>query len=672
MHLNFRKSGNLARIAKSALFAALLVHLCPRLNSGTGAFAQSATTGAIGGTVTDSGGALLPAATITVKSVDTGAHAHGQEQRFRRIPRSGAGSPASTPRSSPPTASRPTRKTPSPSPSAACATVSPSLKLGSVADRVEVTDQAPLMHTEDDAISTTIDQNAIDNLPINGRRWSNFALLTPGVVSNSDGFGLLSFRGISVLLNNSTVDGADNNQAYFSEERGRTRALLLGLPGGGAGVSGQHLELLRRVWPRGRRRHQHRHKIRRQSVPWRALLLRPRQRLRRQQSLHPAHHPGRRTPMPSRPTSISPRTGASSGASVRAARCCATSSSGSTPTTRARGTSQARRVPPTRRLTFAAADPTLPAGTYLTGGTLQRRHGRPAPETRMPAPRPTRSASITRPAPHTTSRASASSPRSWERSRATQTRCSTSRNWIGRSTTENRFTIQYNRLRYSSPAGRRDPGLKLLWSRVLRQRLREGRLRHRSPLDGPQFELVNSLLFQYGRDFEYESSQTPLPNEQPISTLIPDDPLAPSAPPEIQIGYEFDGQGFDIGRSTSWSAAPCPMSAACRARMWLRWTHGKHEFKAGVESTASSTSSTIFTKKAATTATTTTGTFIADYLHATTGLGGAELSAAVLLLRQGFGNPAPRTGHHRLRRICHRRLARVAAPYPFAGRAIRI
>ena len=103
-------------------------------------------------------------------------------------------------------------------------TVSPLLKIGSVTEKVEVTDEAPLMHTQDDAISTTIDQNAIDNLPINGRRWSNFALLTPGVVSNGDGFGLLSFRGISVLLNNSTVDGADNNQAYFSEERGRTRA----------------------------------------------------------------------------------------------------------------------------------------------------------------------------------------------------------------------------------------------------------------------------------------------------------------------------------------------------------------------------------------------------------------------------------------------------------------
>src|SRR5260370_37723984 len=29
---------------------------------------------------------------------------------------------------------------------------------------------------------------------------------------------------MSALLNNNTVDGADNNQAFFSEERGRTRA----------------------------------------------------------------------------------------------------------------------------------------------------------------------------------------------------------------------------------------------------------------------------------------------------------------------------------------------------------------------------------------------------------------------------------------------------------------
>ena len=49
-------------------------------------------------------------------------------------------------------------------------------------------------------------------------------LLTPGV-SPDGSFGLITYRGVSGLYNNNTVDGADNNQAFFSEARGRTRAV---------------------------------------------------------------------------------------------------------------------------------------------------------------------------------------------------------------------------------------------------------------------------------------------------------------------------------------------------------------------------------------------------------------------------------------------------------------
>jgi hypothetical protein len=55
------------------------------------------------------------------------------------------------------------------------------------------------------------------------RRWSALALTTPGVVADSSGFSVISVRGMSTLLNNVEIDGADDNQAYFSEERGRTR-----------------------------------------------------------------------------------------------------------------------------------------------------------------------------------------------------------------------------------------------------------------------------------------------------------------------------------------------------------------------------------------------------------------------------------------------------------------
>ncbi len=87
---------------------------------------------------------------------------------------------------------------------------------------VEVTADAPVINTNDNSNSTNINQTSINELPINGRRASNFVLLTPGVAPDG-AFGLISFRGISGLLNNSTVDGGDNNQAFFSEERGRTR-----------------------------------------------------------------------------------------------------------------------------------------------------------------------------------------------------------------------------------------------------------------------------------------------------------------------------------------------------------------------------------------------------------------------------------------------------------------
>ena len=96
------------------------------------------------------------------------------------------------------------------------------LAVGGVGGEVTVTAEAPVVNTNDATNSTNINQTSINELPINGRRASNFVLATPGTAPDGN-FGLISFRGISGLLNNSTVDGGDNNQAFFSEERGRTR-----------------------------------------------------------------------------------------------------------------------------------------------------------------------------------------------------------------------------------------------------------------------------------------------------------------------------------------------------------------------------------------------------------------------------------------------------------------
>ena len=48
-------------------------------------------------------------------------------------------------------------------------------------------------------------------------------LLTPNVTTDGTS-GLVSYRGISGLYNSNTVDGANNNQAFFSEARGRANS----------------------------------------------------------------------------------------------------------------------------------------------------------------------------------------------------------------------------------------------------------------------------------------------------------------------------------------------------------------------------------------------------------------------------------------------------------------
>jgi hypothetical protein len=70
---------------------------------------------------------------------------------------------------------------------------------------------------------TVIERSVINALPLNGRNWTELVLLTPGVTTAND-FGDVSFAGVDRVFNNIQVDGADNNNAYFGEIRGRTRA----------------------------------------------------------------------------------------------------------------------------------------------------------------------------------------------------------------------------------------------------------------------------------------------------------------------------------------------------------------------------------------------------------------------------------------------------------------
>jgi hypothetical protein len=101
-------------------------------------------------------------------------------------------------------------------------TLDAQLAVGRVTDAITVTEAPPPLEPDRTEMSFLVDATAIRHLPINGRRWEDFVLLTPAV-SEDGGNGLVSFRGLSGLYNNNLVDGADNNQAFFAESRGRSR-----------------------------------------------------------------------------------------------------------------------------------------------------------------------------------------------------------------------------------------------------------------------------------------------------------------------------------------------------------------------------------------------------------------------------------------------------------------
>jgi Carboxypeptidase regulatory-like domain/TonB dependent receptor len=200
----------------TVLILAIVALLLPRA-----VHAQAAATGSIEGVVTDASGGVLPGVSVVVKNVDTNltrdltTDARG---RYRA------------------TALQPGRYEVSATFAGFQATpignisvqvgqtvpVDVKMHPAGVSEIVTVTAQSPVIDTRRTDVGNVIGEAAIQNLPINGRRWENFVLLSPGV-TNDGGFGLVSYRGISGLYNNNSVDGVDNNQAFFSEARGRTR-----------------------------------------------------------------------------------------------------------------------------------------------------------------------------------------------------------------------------------------------------------------------------------------------------------------------------------------------------------------------------------------------------------------------------------------------------------------
>ena len=164
-------------LRKSACALALLL-FCLAFGAANAA-AQSTTQGAVGGTVKDPQGAVVSNAAVTVRNEETNKEVSAttdDEGRFRVVQLdpgnytvviSATGFAGFTQQK---VIVEVGRVTP----------LDINLAVGGAQETVQVTSEAPVINTEQQDFSTNVNQTSINNLPINGRRWSNYALLSPG------------------------------------------------------------------------------------------------------------------------------------------------------------------------------------------------------------------------------------------------------------------------------------------------------------------------------------------------------------------------------------------------------------------------------------------------------------------------------------------------------------
>jgi outer membrane receptor protein involved in Fe transport len=138
-------------------------------------------------------------------------------------------------------------------------------------------------------------------------------------------------------------------------------------------------------------------------------------------------------------------------------------------------------------------------------------------------------------------------------------------------TAHQRFSVQYDRARSSSPSGVRsapvvDVGRASLGSSYAKVDAVLGRWMW---LATPR--LSNELRAQYGRDLQYEQAPAPLPQEPAIGPG--------GFAPEVAIGPD----GFTFGSSLSLGRKAFPNENKIQLVDMAAWTRGRHQLQVGVD-----------------------------------------------------------------------------------------
>ncbi len=105
------------------------------------------------------------------------------------------------------------------------------MAVGQVSEQVEVTAEAQVLDTGNAAVGGTMQNAQISQLPINGRDYGRFSLMTPGAVLRSSEIADLTFNGLQSGNNQFSMDGIDAtrvDEAYMSNGSERGARLLTG------------------------------------------------------------------------------------------------------------------------------------------------------------------------------------------------------------------------------------------------------------------------------------------------------------------------------------------------------------------------------------------------------------------------------------------------------------
>ena len=172
-------------------------------------------TGDIEGNVTDSSGAALPGASVSVRSVATGTihTTTTSDIGAYRVPNLDVGAYEVS-------VSAPGFKTQvghAEIASNGVASLNFSMEIGEATEKVTVTAEAPLIDLSVTQ-NTTLESQEIENIPLDGRDYNSLVALTPGVQrAPGGGFLAININGTRATSQNNLVDGLYNNDRFYGQ-----------------------------------------------------------------------------------------------------------------------------------------------------------------------------------------------------------------------------------------------------------------------------------------------------------------------------------------------------------------------------------------------------------------------------------------------------------------------